>query len=128
MIIHNSENSSLIYLKNRKLIYATIVGFCSGDEIKKAASSLKVHSHEINAFFLLIDTSKTAIIKDSDMQTIKNILFPVFREVGIKKTAIIKSENVFGQLSIAELIKDVQISEVKEFLDLNSAENWLFAK
>ena len=52
-------------------------------------------------------------------------VFPLFREMGIKKAAVIRSLNSYGQLSLIQMLSHVHLAEIEEFGDIESAHTWL---
>lgn len=125
MIVHSSEKVTLIYIKSRGLLYFTIVGFTEDDVIKKVATDLNKNKREIKSDKLLVDTSKLGVLRKSDYKIIVDQMLPVFKEVGIKKAALLKTSDIFGLRKINDIINTIGNKKVMIFDDMIVAEKWL---
>jgi hypothetical protein len=115
----------MLYVRKINLIYASIVGYCNQIEISEASKILESNKSRIKAATMLVDTSKLGVLRDIDRNKIVHELFPIFRSIGIGKAAFIHSDDVFGQLSLRQLLPHVQKSEIQVFNNIHNAEEWL---
>ncbi len=127
MILHSSDEMSLIYLRERGLIYFTIVGFTKTNAIRELFEQLKENREKIKSDKLLFDTSKLGVMRQIDQNIFLEELMPLFREIGIKKTALIKTSDAFGQGKIKALVSSADNEEIQVFDDMITAERWLLA-
>ncbi len=125
MIVHSSEKVTLIHIKSRGLLYFTIVGFTEGNVIETVVADLKQNQKDITSDRLLVDTSKLGVLRKSDYQKIVDQMLPIFREIGIKKAALLKTTDIFGERNIKDFIKNIDRKKVKVFDDMIVAEKWL---
>lgn len=107
------------------MLYITLNGACDRREIQQAVTSLKDKSVHIRVVNILADTSGIVPMRNEAIFAIIHELFPLLRKIGIRKAAVLRSGNALGQLSLMKILSHVEVAELEEFGDVESAHAWL---
>lgn len=127
MILYNSANASVMYLKRREYIYVALEGFLNSETLSGFNKALAEGVIHRDVKKILIDTSKINVIKSEEIQWLTDNMSPYLAKNRISKVAFIKPENIFGFKSIEALTNAMKNKiNVNVLLNMEQAEHWLF--
>lgn len=126
MIVYSSNTACMIYLKDKKSIYMAIEGFVDSEKIQNFTKQMLDVCRKEKVLYLLVDTSQIKVIKCKDITWIQKNVVSHFEELGIEKVGYVDSQNIFGDISIHQLISENNKSAFRFFPSVESAEKWLY--
>ncbi|RSK48504.1 STAS/SEC14 domain-containing protein [Hymenobacter rigui] len=111
-------------------LYQEWQGFVSGEPLREAhnATVQLLRAHRLNR--VLADTRHMRVISQADQQWITESYFPRAIAAGLRRVAILQSEDMFNQTSVQAIMATVirnTLVQAEHFQDLESARNWLRA-
>lgn len=126
MIVYNSDEACILYIKKRNYIYLAIEGYLDSEKIKVFSQELLGICTEKKISKILFDTSKLRIVKEVDLEWLFNDIFSVLRSLNIKRIALLNPQNAFGYITIKRITGEIKKSKVKILDTMEEAEGWLF--
>jgi DNA-directed RNA polymerase subunit F len=126
LIIYNSEEACILYIKKRNYVYLAVEGFLNSDKIKEFYESLAKICREKKINRILFDTSKLGTIKEEDLQWVFKSAKETVYPLNIYKIAFLNPKNAFGNYTITRFLKGLKDLEAKILETMEDAENWLF--
>jgi hypothetical protein len=110
-IIHSSKFLQLSYEQNTQtlvVLWLTTSSEMSEDNFKTEIHVITNAVRQTKAIFVLGLTKEMRYTIVPALQEWHNgVLFPAFAEVGVKKLAVVVSNDIFALMSIEQLIEDV---------------------
>jgi DNA-directed RNA polymerase subunit F len=126
MMIYNSKEACILYIKKRNYVYLAVEGFINSEKIKEFYESLVKVCREKNIKRILFDTSKLGAIKENDLQWIFQSTADTVNPLNIYKIAFLSPKNVFGSRTVSKIFSELHDLKAEVFDNMEDAENWLF--
>jgi len=128
MIYYSSSQACVIYMKSKNSIYIAIDGFIDSKTLKAVTIRTIELCNKVQAHSILLETSKLEVLKNEDIDWIKEKMHPLFKVVEIKRIGFVRPQSVFGELSINRLIPVVSERQYRKFDTIEEAEKWVYTE
>lgn len=126
LIIYNSAEACILYIKKRNYIYLAIEGFLNSEKTKSFYKSMVTICLEKNITRILFDASKLGTIKEDNLQKMFKDATQTFYSLNLKKIAFLSPKNSFGYWAISRIFSGLKDIENKILETMEDAEIWLF--
>ena len=126
LIVYNSDEACILYIKKRNYIYLAIEGFLNSEKTKAFYKSMVDICRKKNITRILFDTSKLGTIKEDDLQWIFKEAAEAITPINIKKISFVSPQNSFGKWTISRIFTGFKDLNAKVLDSIEEAENWLF--
>lgn len=97
-------------------------------ELKFALNTARDFVKVNNVTNWVANTAKLGVVSDEDQEWVNNEWFPTLLKAGIKNMAIVVAQNIFGQMSIEEIMGTLNAEtgfESRYFNNLEEAITWI---
>ncbi|HAM98763.1 MAG TPA: hypothetical protein DCQ26_09130 [Marinilabiliales bacterium] len=125
MIYYSNLQACLMFIKDRNIAYMAVEGFLESGKVKDLMQKTVELCLKQKVHYLLIDSSRLEVVKTDDIRWIVMEIYPLLRQTSLKKVGYVRSQNVFGQVSLEKLLPKNTTKEIKFFSTLELAESWL---
>ena len=103
-------------------------GFVSSEVYHEGMLEALKKSRQAGLLYWVLDTKDMKVIRQADQEWTVSTWFPQFQLLGVRKFAIVVSDDIFNQMAISSMIAKIRPhiqATVEYFQTLREAQNWV---
>lgn len=126
-LFYSTDRLEVFYLPNTNIGLSRWNGFSYGDEYRNAMDKIIEFYTEKKITKILANLEKFDVITDEDQKWTNETWFPKLLGAGVKRMAVVVSQDAFSQMSVEDVLSKVEsLDFVSQFFNSEeAAHKWL---
>lgn len=127
-ILFNKEFLLITHEKENSLIHLRWKRFTTTEEFRDGLNTALKYVNELKIERWLANLKNMSVIKEADRNWTNEEWFPQLYKTGLKKMAIVHSQDVFNNLAVSKIMSEAKAERffiVAYFRDADEAHRWL---